>query len=91
MMFERNPNSPQPQVRTMWEGGPDRLVSEVRCSGAPDAYAEGGYAGNYVCQGCQAPSQGVYRVKPRLEVAKKWLCASCVDIEFPPVPRKGKK
>ena len=81
MTFEINPNAIQPEAKILWPDGPTRLWSLIRCNGAHMPQHNGGFAGNYVCQGCGEPVVGVYRVIHRVEVARNWICATCRDRE----------
>src|SRR5215813_7051044 len=67
---------PQAATRRMWNGGPLRQFSNTQAGGHYIAYSSPilkGYAGSYVCDGCQEPCAGVYLVRP-LEI---WLCGAC--------------
>jgi hypothetical protein len=77
MMFERNPDAIQPEVRVFGANGPSRLWLPVRTSQCKTHLDSGGYGGSYVCQGCGAPVDGVYCVDVGLEVARNWICAAC--------------
>lgn len=70
------------EIRRMWNGGPLRQCSDEHHNGFQ--YYEHtdrnhpelswrGYTGAYVCEGCQKPCAGVYRVL----AVKKWLCGGC--------------
>lgn len=58
-------------ARRRWRGGPLRLWSPIRKGGRWIPLADGGFGGPYVCDGCQKPVVGVYRVR------ETWLCAAC--------------
>lgn len=62
--------------RRMWEGGPLRKWSEARPTGKFINYAQGGYAGSYVCEQCQMSCDGVYRVTTKCG-QQEWLCGKC--------------
>ena len=72
-MFKRNPDKEYAEVPVvvMWPGGPSRQQRSPR-----------DFTGTYVCQQCQVPVTGVYR----LAAVKKWLCGPCLDAAK---PRKG--
>ena len=70
----------------MWEGGPLRQMAATKVSGAfiPFAKTINGchFAGRYVCDGCQQPSNGVHRQNDgRLSGNRhsKWLCDPCFE------------
>jgi hypothetical protein len=69
----RPPARSAASIRAMWEGGPLRQWSSSKTTLTPTGYAEGGFAGSYVCGQCLATSSGVYRVREE----QKWLCAPC--------------
>ena len=77
MTFERNPNMIQAEVKVMWPDGPSRMWSAVRCGGAAMPQENGGFAGSYVCQACEVPVAGVYRVFCTVRLRERWLCAAC--------------
>jgi hypothetical protein len=82
--FERNPEKEQIKagVKLMWPEGPSRRWSSIRCGEARLPYENGGFVGQYVCQGCKEPTVGVYRVISRGQVAILWLCAECAKMEL---------
>jgi hypothetical protein len=85
-MFPRNPDKIRipAEVRVMWPDGPSRRYSETRIPEASLPYGENGcYVGNYICQHCTLPCQGVYGVKVGAQMAKKWLCSACLDASKP--------
>lgn len=60
----------------MWDGGPLRQFSKRHVSSHYKAYCGPflkGFAGAYVCDGCQGPCPGIYRVD------REWQCRSCKD------------
>jgi hypothetical protein len=67
------------QVRPIWLGGPSRIWSPYRRSGASLPTTGGGFLGAYVGQQCKKPCPGVFRISQGLEVAEKWLCGGCVN------------
>ncbi len=91
MTYEKNPNAIQPEIKAAWVGGPDRLWSAVRCSGASSPQQNGGFAGSYVCHGCQVPVAGVYRVKAGPQAQERWLCAACRHETRPQSVKPGKR
>jgi hypothetical protein len=66
-----------PQVKQMWPGGPLRRFSPIRKGGCQLPLEGGGFGGSYVCEGCQVPVAGVYRVIDRVERRESWVCAGC--------------
>jgi hypothetical protein len=73
------------EVRRMWEGGPLRQWSAKRTNTTGLALGHGGFAGSYVCDGCQRSVDGLYDVRE----AKKWLCGACREARKPHVRRKA--
>ena len=73
------------EVIRMWEGGPLRQMSEIAMSGfIPYAKTINscGFAGRYICDGCQEPSRGVRRQNVyKLDGNRPsgWLCDSCIE------------
>ncbi len=66
-------NKPEGATR-MWAGGPLRQFSRSQVTSHYKAYSGRflrGYAGSYVCDGCQVPCAGIYRGK------LQWLCGGC--------------
>lgn len=64
------------QARYMWQGGPLRQWAPKQPKGKSWVKLAGdGFAGSYVCERCQRPVDGVYRV---LE-PQKWVCGPCKD------------
>ena len=86
-MFEANPNAVPPELKTMWPGGPKRLWSPVRRSSWVPLDS-GGYGGQYVCDGCLAPCEGLYRAIHNLHTRDQWLCSAC---RSPKKAKRGKK
>jgi hypothetical protein len=41
-----------------------------------------GFVGNYVCQGCQVPCEGVYRLNVPATGTGKWVCDLCKKAEI---------
>ena len=80
MRFEQT--TKEPEHRVMWNNGPTRRFSETRNSLAPMPYDIGGFVGNYVCQECDAPCQGVYLAKAGTERARQWICGDCRNAEI---------
>ena len=66
-------------VARSWPGGPLRHRSERRESTSWTPYGKGGYAGPYVCDVCQRPVDGVYRVISQ----SSWACGPCRDAISP--------
>jgi hypothetical protein len=65
-------------VRRMWEGGPLRQFSSKQAKSHYVGYSTPfltGYAGSYICDLCQVPCSGVYRVLP----LEKWICGGCKE------------
>jgi hypothetical protein len=71
------PVTPEPEHRVMWPNGPSRRFSEVRTTLTLLSYDLGGFVGNYVCQGCEVPCIGVYRLNVRDSYARNWICDHC--------------
>ena len=73
------------EVIRMWEGGPLRQMSDVAMSGfIPYAKTINscGFAGRYICDGCQEPSRGVRRQNVyKLDGNRPsgWSCDSCIE------------
>lgn len=65
------------EVKRMWPGGPLRRFSPVRKGACQAPLEGGGFGGSYVCEGCQMPVAGVYRVIAGVQSRESWLCASC--------------
>jgi hypothetical protein len=70
----------------MWEGGPLRQMAATKVSGTFIPYAKTinscHFAGRYVCDGCQQPSNGVRRQNDgRLSGNghSRWLCDPCFE------------
>ena len=70
----------------MWEGGPLRQIAATKVSGTFIPYARTingcHFAGRYVCDGCQQPSNGVRRQNDgRLSGNghSRWLCDPCFE------------
>ena len=53
-------------ITRMWKEGP------LRCQ-----RSDADFSGSYVCDGCQVPTVGVYRVKQWCHGQIQWLCAAC--------------
>ena len=70
---ERNCDSAQAQVIRMWEGGPLRYWSLSKTSKTPSTYAQGCFAGSYVCDRCLESCDGVYALREE----QRWLCGAC--------------
>ena len=64
----------------MWPGGPLRRWSFARSAGCSIPLAGGGYGGAYVCERCQSPSPGIYRVIQGVQSLASWICASCKSL-----------
>ena len=73
------------EVIRMWEGGPLRQMSDVAMGGfIPYAKTinSSGFAGRYICDGCQGPSRGVRRQNVDKLSGNRpsgWLCDSCLE------------
>ena len=71
----------------MWEGGPLRQFSRTQAKSHYVAYSGPiltGYAGSYICEGCQGPCSGVYLVR----LFGIWLCGACKRGSLPPNSRQ---
>lgn len=79
------------EIRTMWEGGPDRRWSQTKIPGAKMHLDNGGYGGSYVCQACREPTEGVYIAGRSSEHEGKWICGGCRNAEITKnaTPRKA--
>ena len=66
--FDRKIISTGTVVTRMWPGGPLRLQRSRR-----------DFSRSYVCDGCQVPVVGVYRVLQGENRQEAWLCATCRD------------
>lgn len=77
------------ETKRMWEGGPLRQFSTEANRPATGKWISydnpalnlAGYAGCYVCEGCERSVDGVYYAQG----AQKWLCGACKESV-----RKGK-
>jgi hypothetical protein len=78
MNLSREQTTPEPEHRVMWENGPTRRFSDSRTS---MPYDKGGFVGNYVCQVCNDPCQGVYIAKSSSRNAGRWICGDCRNAE----------
>jgi hypothetical protein len=74
------------RVVRAWDGGPLRQFAATKLSGAFIPYAKSinghHFAGRYVCDGCQQPSNGVRRQNDgRLSGNghSRWLCDPCFE------------
>jgi hypothetical protein len=77
----------QAATRRMWNGGPLRQFSEAQVKSHYVAYCSPiltGYAGSYICDGCQEPCAGVYLVRP----FGIWLCGACKKGSLPDNSRR---
>lgn len=66
-------NSAQAQVIRMWEGGPLRYWSLSKTTKTTSTYAQGCFAGSYVCDQCLESCDGVYELREE----QRWLCGAC--------------
>ena len=89
MRFEQT--TKEPEHRVMWNNGPTRRFSETRNSLAPMPYAIGGFVGNYVCQECDAPCQGVYLAKAGTERARQWIVATVAMLKSATMRNRKKR
>lgn len=64
------------EIKHMWSGGPLRQWSMKKPSnGKWTGLAGGGFVGNYVCERCKRPVDGVYHVRE----PRRWLCGPCKE------------
>jgi hypothetical protein len=70
------------EVRVMWPNGPSRRWAQAKIPGASMPLDSGGYAGNYVCQGCGRSCDGVYAPNSSSKHAGKWICGGCRNAEI---------
>lgn len=61
------------EIKRMWPGGPLRRRTSKRTSLTPIGYADGGFVGSYVCDGCRRPGDGLYCARE----GYRWLCGAC--------------
>ena len=88
-MSELPKNSITIEVKRMWDGGPLRQWAPQRPLHAGSTWVFysgviGGYVGPYVCDQCEQPVVGVYRVYH----VKKWICKACYELIRSPRKRK---
>lgn len=81
-LFKRAPENVSDEVRVMWPNGPSRKYNVAT-----------GKRGSYVCQGCQRPTIGVYRVLVPVQVANRgivWICGKCKNRKMQNGKLKGR-
>lgn len=71
------------EIKHLWQGGPLREWSANKPSrGKWTGLAGGGFVGNYVCERCHRPVDGVYSLRgPQNAKATHptWICGPCKD------------